>query len=194
MKKVAIIYQSNSGHTAVLAKAVEEGARSMKGIQAVCIDVASYAKRSADLDDADAIIMGAPTFMGNVPASFKQFMDDTAPVWVEQRWKGKLAAGFTCSACWSGDKLNTLMQMAIFAAQHSMMWVPLGVMPGFHTSGGTAQDVNRVGGFLGAMAQANADESAEVAPPQADRKTAFLLGQNVAKAALRMRLDETVAA
>lgn len=194
MKKVAIVYQSNNGHTAVLAKSVEEGARSVAGVEAVCIDVASYATRSAALDDADAIIMGAPTFMGNVPASFKQFMDDTAPVWMEQRWKGKLAAGFTCSACWSGDKLNTLMQMAIFAAQHSMLWVPLGVMPGFHTSSGTAGDVNRVGGFLGAMAQANADESAETAPPAADRKTAFLLGRNVAKAALRLAIAEEIAA
>lgn len=186
MPKIVIVYQSNNGHTAVLAEAVLSGAKSVQGTTAALIPVADAADRFAEFADADAIIFGAPTFMGNVPAEFKKFMDDTAGVWIQQAWKNKLAAGFTCSACYSGDKLNTLMQMAIFAAQHSMLWAPLGIMPGNHTSTSSPDDLNRVGGFLGAMAQANADQSADVAPPQSDRDTAQHLGKHVADLAHRM--------
>ncbi|GAB2908046.1 flavodoxin family protein [Paraburkholderia jirisanensis] len=180
MPKVAIVFQSNSGHTAVLAEAVKRGIVSNAGTEAVLIPVNAASEHAHILDAAEAIIFGAPTFMGNVPAEFKQFMDSTASVWLKQGWRNKVAAGFTCSACWSGDKLNTLVQMAIFAAQHSMLWAPLGMMPGNCTSAGSPSDLNRVGGFLGAMAQANADQGADVAPPQADRDTAEHLGKQVA--------------
>jgi NAD(P)H dehydrogenase (quinone) len=186
MQKVVIVYQSNNGHTAVLAEAVLKGAKSVPGTTAALIPVADAEARLHEFADADAIIFGAPTFMGNVPADFKKFMDDTAGVWIQQAWKNKIAAGFTCSACFSGDKLNTLMQMAIFAAQHSMLWAPLGMMPGNHTSTSSPDDLNRVGGFLGAMAQANADQPADVAPPQSDRDTAQHLGKHVAEIVHRM--------
>ncbi|HVE06604.1 MAG TPA: flavodoxin family protein [Paraburkholderia sp.] len=181
MPKVAIVFQSNNGHTAVLAEAVRRGALSVAGTEATLIPVSKADDHAQQLDAADAIVFGAPTFMGNVPAEFKQFMDSTASVWIRQGWRNKVAAGFTCSACWSGDKLNTLMQMAVFAAQHSMLWAPLGMMPGNYTSTGSPSDLNRVGGFLGAMAQANADEGTDVAPPQADRDTAQHLGKQVAE-------------
>ena len=45
--------------------------------------------------------------------------------------------------------------------------------------------MNRIGGFLGAMAQSNVDEGPDVAPPKSDRETAFHLGQRVAEAARR---------
>jgi multimeric flavodoxin WrbA len=185
MPRIAIVYQSNAGHTAVLAHAVQVGAQSIANTTTSLIPVSEVNGRWNELDQADAIIFGAPTFMGNVPADFKRFMDDSSVVWASQGWRNKLAAGFTCSACWSGDKLNTLMQMTIFAAQHAMIWVPLGTMPGYHTSQGTPRDLNRVGGFLGAMAQANADESSDVAPPQCDRDTAQALGKQVAEVATR---------
>jgi NAD(P)H dehydrogenase (quinone) len=38
-------------------------------------------------------------------------------------WTGKIAAGFTNSASRSGGKLKTLIQLAVFAAQHSRHWV-----------------------------------------------------------------------
>ena len=180
-KKLCIVYQSNNGHTEKIARAVQQGILSVEGAVARLISVNKVDDAWDELANADAIIFGAPTYMGSVPAEFKKFMDDSSKVWATQGWKEKIAAGFTCSACWSGDKLNTLVQMAIFAAQHSMIWVPLGLMPGYHISKGTPNDLNRVGGFLGAMAQANADESADNAPLKADLDTAFELGKNVAK-------------
>lgn len=182
MKHVEIVYHSGYGHTAALAEAVQKGAARVEGIEVnrQSVDAIDWER----LDAADAIILGSPTYMGSVSAPFKAFMDETSGRWFERKWRNKLAAGFTCSASWSGDKLNTLMQMAIFAAQHGMIWVGLDVLPGYNSSQGTPQDINRVGSYLGAMAQANADQGPDVVPPEADRETAALLGERVARATL----------
>ena len=66
----------------------------------------------AELAAADVIVFGAPTYMGSASAVFKQFMDASSKAWYGDVWKNKLAAGFTNSASWSGDKLNTLQQMS----------------------------------------------------------------------------------
>ena len=139
----------------------------------------------AELAAADAIIFGSPTYMGSAAAPMKQFMDASSKTWATQGWKNKIAAGFTVSASWSGDKLSTLNQFAVFAAQHGMIWAGTGIMPGNNNSKGSTNDINRVGSFLGLMAQANADEGPDVAPPQADRKTAELFGARIAEVASR---------
>lgn len=41
-----------------------------------------------------------------------------AAMWAGQKWKGKLAAGFANAASQNGDKLNTLIQLAVFARGH----------------------------------------------------------------------------
>ena len=102
MNKIVVAYHSGYGHT----------------------------KRQAEAVAADAIVFGAPTYMGSLSAAFKTFMEASSRVWGAQGWQDKLAAGFTCSASQSDDKLNALQQLAVFAAQHGMLWVSLGLLPG----------------------------------------------------------------
>jgi multimeric flavodoxin WrbA len=66
--------------------------------------------------------------------------------------KDKIAAGFTNSASRSGDKLATLTQFAIVAAQHGMHWINFGLPPGNNSMHGSDQDLNRLGFWLGAAA------------------------------------------
>lgn len=185
MKKIAIVYHSGYGHTARQAEHVAKGAASVDGVQVQSIGADAADAHWDDLAAADAIIFGAPTYMGSVSAPFKTFMDASSKVWFTQGWKDKLAAGFTNSASQSGDKLNALMQLSVFAAQHSMTWVNLGLMPGNNSSKGSVEDLNRLGGQLGAMAQSNADEGAE-AMQLSDLRTAEHLGARVAQLALRL--------
>ena len=185
MKKIAIVYHSGYGHTARQAEHVAKGAASGDGVQVQSIGADAVDAHWDDLAAADAIIFGAPTYMGSVSAPFKTFMDASSKVWFTQGWKDKLAAGFTNSASQSGDKLNALMQLSVFAAQHSMTWVNLGLMPGNNSSKGSVEDLNRLGGQLGAMAQSNADEGAE-AMQLSDLRTAEHLGARVAQLALRL--------
>ena len=185
---VAIAYHSGYGHTARQAAAVVAGVESVPGVRADLRDIAT-------LDDglwtalaaADAIIFGSPTYMGSSSAVFRVFAEASAQVWLKAGWKDKLAAGFTNSAGVNGDKLNTLVSMALFAAQHGMHWVTLGLPPGWeYTSTGSADDLNRLGGFLGAMAQSPSDLGPDLAPSDADLRTAEHLGRRVAQTAAEL--------
>ena len=187
MASIAVVFHSGYGHTRVQAEAVHRGAATVPGAAAHLVDAMAVEAHWDILDAADALILGAPTYMAGPSAAFKSFLDATASRWAEQRWKDKLAAGFTNSAGHGGDKLSTLQQLNLFAMQHGMIWVGLGLLPGHHTSRGTPDDLNRIAGFIGAMAQSNADEPAEIAPPRADQLTAEHLGRRVAGAALRWR-------
>lgn len=180
MKKVAVVYHSGYGHTARQAEAVAAGAREVPAteVSLLAVDTLDDALWT-QLAAADAIIFGAPTYMGSVSAPFKAFMDASSKVWFAQGWKDKLAAGFTTSASQSGDKLNSLIQMMVFAGQHAMLWVSLGLMPGNNSSTGSVDDLNRLGSMSGAMAQANADQGAD-AMRDSDLKTAAHLGRRVA--------------
>jgi multimeric flavodoxin WrbA len=166
-------------------------AAGVAGVEATLIPVDDHERHWSTLDDADAIVFGTPTYMAGPSAPFKAFLDATSDRWGEQRWKDKLAAGFTNSAGMNGDKLATLQALALFAMQHGMVWVGLGLPPGNHTSSGSPEDLNRWAGFLGAMAQSNADQPADIVPPVADQRTAEHLGARVALAALRWRHAHT---
>lgn len=179
--KIAVVYYSGRGHTANQAKAVARGAQSVAGSQVSLIDVEEIEKNWEKLDEADAIIFGSPTYMGSVSAKFKLFMEASSHRWFEQKWKDKWAAGFTNSGSQSGDKLNTLVDLVLFAAQHSMHWINLGLLAGNNSSKGSVEDLNRLGAFVGAMSQSNTDQDADLAPPQSDLKTAEHLGRRVAE-------------
>jgi multimeric flavodoxin WrbA len=160
---------------------VAAGARSVPNTEVALIDVQQITDAGwQTLDEAGAIIFGAPTYMGGPPGVFKSFADATAGLWAEDRWKDKVAAGFTNSGHMHGDKLNTLIYFALLAAQHGMHWVNLGMKGGWDRSTGSAEDLNRLGSWLGAMAQSNKDEGADVAPPASDLRTAEALGRRVA--------------
>jgi NAD(P)H dehydrogenase (quinone) len=184
MTSIAIVFHSGYGHTRIAAEAVAAGAAQVAGTQVHLIASDETEAKADLLQAADAIIFGSPTYMGAVSAKFKEFMEWSSKIWYGQGWKDKLAAGFTVSASQSGDKLAVLQQLSVFAAQHGMVWVGLGLMPGNNNSKGSVEDLNRLGSFLGAMAQANADQGPE-GVTEADRKTAALLGKRVAEAAAR---------
>ncbi|QDU61070.1 p-benzoquinone reductase [Planctomycetes bacterium Pan216] len=177
---VAVVYHSGYGHTAKQAEAVAEGAASASGVESRLFSVEEVDGAWEELERAEAIIFGTPTYMGGPSAPFKTFEDATSHVMMAGKWKDKIAAGFTNSGSRSGDKLATLIQLAIFAAQHGMHWVNLGLPPANHSSTGSEEDLNRLGFFLGAGAQSNVDEGPETAPPEADLATARHLGRRVA--------------
>lgn len=180
MTRVAIVYHSEKGRTREIANEVANGAGSVAET-----DVHVMTVNDVDwkvLESCDAIIFGSPTYMGSVTAPFKKFMDESGMIWMRHGWKDKIAAGFVTSYGYSGDKLNVLVQMAIYAAQHAMIWVGSGDAQ----QGTTPKDINRLGSFLGVMAQADSSLDT-VEPPSGDRKTAYNLGIRVAEMAKNLR-------
>lgn len=178
---IAVVYHSQSGNTALLAESVRDGALEAGGVQVELIPIGKNPMDWNLLASADAIIFGCPTHMGSASADFKGFMDDSVGVWFQGQWRNKIAAGFTNSANLSGDKLNTLMQLTIFAAQHGMIWIGLDVPS---DPQGTYEGLNRVGSWLGSMGTSDRRRLDGGLPPE-DRRTAHYLGRRVANASKR---------
>jgi NAD(P)H dehydrogenase (quinone) len=185
--RIAVVYHSGYGHTARQAGAVKAGVEQVKGAEVLLLTVEEAQRRWDDLALADAIIFGTPTYVGGATAAFKAFQEASSHAVMTQGlgWKDKIAAGFTNSGSRSGDKLATLIQLALFAAQHGMHWINLALPPANHSSTGSEEELNRLGFWLGAGAQSNTDQGPDVAPPEADLATARHLGQRVAETTLQ---------
>lgn len=106
MAAITVVYHSGYGHTQRMAEAVADGA----GATLLTIDAEGNLPENGweVLRQADAIIMGSPTYMGTVSWQFKKFADASSKPWFGQEWKDKVFAGFTNSATMNGDKLSTL--------------------------------------------------------------------------------------
>lgn len=191
MTKVAIVYHSGSGRTGLLAKAVHQGAARVSGVSADIFRITHEQlgpkmrwrddAAMAALQGADGIVFGCTTLMGMPSAPFKAFMEGCFEPWWVQGWKDKFAGGFTSSASVNGDKTNTQIQLAVFAAQMGMFWVPMGDHPGANWSGAGMDDVNRLGSFLGPMSQSLADVPVEQATPASDLLTGERYGERFAR-------------
>ncbi len=83
MNKIVVVYHSGYGHTLKQAEAVAKGA----GAELVAIDTEGNLSEAqwASLDDADAIILGSPTYMGSVTWQFKKFDDASSKAWFTQK-------------------------------------------------------------------------------------------------------------
>ena len=201
MPIVTIVYHSASGHTGKLAKAVENGAAAVKGVEVHRLAISGddivkgrwdNAEIMAQLDESSAIIFGAPTSMGDVSGQMKCFLDATSQHFYRRAWANKLAAGFTSSFYPSGDKLHTLHTFVTFAMQHGMLWIGHNEA-GFEEVGPQLYQpasINRLGGWIGVMATAHPWESPDVFPNEADLSAGCALGRRVSEASICWKLKE----
>ena len=183
MSKIAVVFHSGYGHTQRMAQAVAQGAEA----ELLAIDADGNLSDEAwtSLNEADAIIMGSPTYMGSVSWQFKKFADASSKAWFTQQWKDKLFAGFTNSATMNGDKHSTLHYLFTLAMQHGGLWVGTGLMPS-NAKSAQRNDVNYVGSSSGAMATTPSDASANEMLP-GDLETARLFGKRVQEVVQRLK-------
>jgi len=181
-----VVYHSGYGHTHRMAEAVAEGA----GAALHAIDAEGNLSEDgwAALNAADAIIFGAPTYMGGPSWQFKKFADASSKPWFSVQWQDKVFGGFTNSASLNGDKLNTLQYFVLLAGQHGGLWVSLGIKPS-NTKASLRDDANRMGSYIGPMAQSDADAAPEEMSV-GDLETARLYGVRVAGIARKHKSTE----
>ncbi|MBV8656650.1 MAG: flavodoxin family protein [Burkholderiales bacterium] len=189
MTKIAIVYHSGYGHTTKAAEAVHAGAAGA-GADATLYAIDAEGNLSdaawAALDAADAIVFGSPTYMGSVSWQFKKFADASSKAWFTQKWKDKIAAGFTNSASMNGDKHSTLHYFMTLAMQHSMAWVGTGMMPS-NSKAAQRNDLNYLGAFAGLMTQSPSDSSPAEGPLPGDLETAKQFGARIASFAAKSK-------
>ncbi len=113
-----IVTFSADGHTRAMADAIARGSGGL------VLDVTKPTERDwQKLDQASAIVMGAPTYMGGLPSPFVKFIETAASRWDTAQWRDKLAGGFTTALHPAGDKLNALISLFIFASKMGMVWI-----------------------------------------------------------------------
>jgi len=107
--KILVVYDSKTANTEKMATAVAEGARQVQNAEVTLkkVDQAEI----QDLLDADAIIMGSPTYYGQMSGKLKTFIDDSAEI--HGKLAGKVGAAFTSSggtACGAETTLLSILQ------------------------------------------------------------------------------------
>ena len=188
--KIAVVYHSGFGHTAVVADAVAAGIAEAGGeatllrIQSAADDFSPILEQASA---ADAIIFGSPTYMGDVSAPLKAFFEASSRVWMNRGWQDKLAAGFTNSLSPAGDKSNTLGSIFVFAMQHGMIWIGAGTPPGnVNGNSDAAPDaINRLSYSVGLATQSD-NAPPEQTPTSGDRNSAHQFGVRITATARKL--------
>ncbi|SDF45443.1 MULTISPECIES: flavodoxin family protein [unclassified Duganella] len=182
MSKIIVVYHSGYGHTKRVAEYVGEGA----GGELLAIDAEGNLPEGGweKLAAADAIVFGAPTYMGSPSWQFKKFADATSKVWFTRGWQDKVFGGFSNSASFSGDKQVSLIALQTLASQHGGIWVSLGLPPA-NTKAAKRTDLNNLGGSVGLLVQSPSDASVDEIP-QGDLDTAKAYGKRIAEVAARL--------
>jgi len=183
MSKIVIVFHSGYGHTKKVAEAVAAGS----GAELLAIDAEGNLPEGGwdTLAAADAIVFGAPTYMGSPSWQFKKFADATSKAWFTRAWQDKVFGGFTNSASLNGDKQVSLIALQTLASQHGGIWVSLGLPPA-NSKAAARTDVNNLGGSVGLLVQSPSDASVEEIP-SGDLATAKLYGERIAAVTAKLR-------
>ena len=100
MPKAIIIYETRSGNTGVMAKAIENG---MKEAGVDVLSKRTVNTKADELTNVDAVILGAPTYHNDLIQSMKTFLFEME----KANLKGKVGAAFG-SYGWSGESVRMM--------------------------------------------------------------------------------------
>jgi NAD(P)H dehydrogenase (quinone) len=117
MVKILIIYDSLSGNTEKMAFAVAEGARKMNDVEVEVKKVDTTS--SEDLLKADAIVLGSPTYYGQMSGKLKTFIDTSAKI--HGKLKGKVGGAFASSSGIASGAETTLLSIVKALLIHGMI-------------------------------------------------------------------------
>ena len=105
MAKAIIVYETRSGNTEYMAKAIEAGLKEA-GVE-VELKKAARAK-AEDLKDVDAVVLGSPTYVRALIAAMKTFLFEME----KADLKGKVGAAFG-SYGWSGESIGIMTETMV---------------------------------------------------------------------------------
>ena len=166
MSEILVLYYSQGGNTASLARQVARGIDSVEGMQArvrtvppvstglenkpAAVPDSGPAYASAkDLAECTGLALGSPTRFGNMAAALKYFIDGTAAEWFSGTLEGKPAAVFTTTGALHGGQESTLLSMMLPLFHHGMLLlgIPFSEDDLYRTrAGGTPYGASHVAG------------------------------------------------
>lgn len=116
MPKGLVIYYSRSGNTKAMATTIAE-AMDSAGLPTKCKSVETV--KVDELLDADAIVVGSPTYYGRASAPIAKLFDDS--VSKHGKLDGKVGAAFSSSANTGGGNETTICEINNMLLIHGMV-------------------------------------------------------------------------
>lgn len=133
--KVLVLYYSKRGNTQKMARLMARGIESVDGCEAMLRTVESdlpdadmpddVIVTEQDMVDCDAIILGSPSYFGNMASPLKKFIDSTGNLWFSGAMEGKPAGVFCTASSLHGGQETTLINMMIPLLHFGMVMVGL---------------------------------------------------------------------
>jgi NAD(P)H dehydrogenase (quinone) len=117
MTKILVVYDSKTGNTEKMAFAVAQGAKQVKEVKTK-IKKADKTNLK-DLLDADGIIMGSPTYYGQMSAKLNALIDES--VKIHGKLEGKVGAAFTSSGGTATGAETTILSILQAMLVHGMI-------------------------------------------------------------------------
>ena len=117
MVKILVVFDSRSGNTEKMAWAVADG---VKQVQDIDVEVKKVDQTSLDdLMNTDGIIMGSPTYYGQMSAKLKDLIDKSTEI--HGKLEGKVGAAFTSSGGTATGAETTLLSILQAMLIHGMI-------------------------------------------------------------------------
>jgi NAD(P)H dehydrogenase (quinone) len=117
MLRILVVYDSQTGNTEKMAQAVGEGIGKVTGVD---YEIKKVDKTSLDdLVGADGIIMGSPTYYGQMSAKLKALIDLSEKI--HRKLEGKVGAAFTSSGGTATGAETTLLSILQTMLVHGMI-------------------------------------------------------------------------
>ncbi len=177
MSQILVVYYSRYGSVSRMAQQIALGIEAIPGCNAIirCVpDISPNHEQTAppvpvegppyatmdELKKCDGLILGSPSYFGNMAAPLKYFLDQSSQVWLSGSLIGKPAGVFTATSSHHGGQESLLISMMIPLMHHGMIisGVPYSEPALQQTqSGGTPYGASHVSGKQGQ--QLTADEN-----------------------------------
>ncbi len=142
MSEILVLYYSETGALAEMARHVARGVERVADMQARLRTVPPVSASTEALEDAipaagppyasetdlhecSGLALGSPTHFGNMSAALKHFWDRSSSLWFGGQLAGKPAGVFTSAASPHGGQEATLLSMMIPLLHHGMLIVGL---------------------------------------------------------------------
>ena len=116
--RVLVAYYSLTGNTEKMAAGVVEGVKRVQGATVTLKKADEITKD--DLQAADGIILGCPTYYGSIPGKFKVVIDDWS--WkMKVDFTDKVGGAFSTGGGQAGGKEFVLVSLVVFMLNNRML-------------------------------------------------------------------------
>ncbi|KQZ13168.1 MULTISPECIES: NAD(P)H:quinone oxidoreductase type IV [unclassified Mesorhizobium] len=197
MAKVLVLYYSSWGHMEKMALAAAEGAReagadvTVKRVPELVPEAVAKAAHykldqeaaiadPLELENYDAIILGASTRFGAMASQLKNFWDQTGPLWAKGALVNKVASVMSSTATQHGGAELAIISAQASLQHHGMIIVPLS----YAYQDQMGNDVVRGGSPYGMTTTTNGDGSRQPSAQELDG--AKFQGKRVAEITIKL--------